>query len=97
MLQGEKQSARQRRSKQTHYVRVDRSEVTFHTANFLFEDFVPESCLELALSQGCRRDVHSLLATTKQDLLWWFDVSSIQAHSRQRDLHMAGLARWLRC
>jgi hypothetical protein len=42
--------------------------VPFHSPDFFLENFVPESRLEFALSQGRGRDTHGFLPTTKQDL-----------------------------
>jgi hypothetical protein len=49
-------------------VRIDWTEVPFHSSDFFLEYFVPESCLELTLSQGRGRDTHGFLPTTKKDL-----------------------------
>lgn len=49
-------------------VRVDRTEVALDTADFLFEDLVPEPRLEFTLSQGRRCHAHRVLSTTQQDL-----------------------------
>ena len=49
-------------------VRIDWAEVPFHSPDFFLEYFVPESRLELTLSQGRGRDTHGFLPTTKKDL-----------------------------
>jgi hypothetical protein len=47
-------------------VRINRTEMTLDTTDFLLEDLVPEACLELALAEARRRDVHRILATAEQ-------------------------------
>ena len=49
-------------------VRIDWAEVPFYSPDFFLEYFMPESCLELTLSQGRGRDTHGFLPTTKKDL-----------------------------
>lgn len=48
--------------------RIDRSEMTFNSPNFLFKHFVPESSFKLSLTERCRRNAHRFLTTTKQHL-----------------------------
>lgn len=50
------------------HLRVDGSKMTLHAANLLLEDLVPEPSLEFTLPQRRRRDAHSVLTTTKQDI-----------------------------
>jgi hypothetical protein len=46
---------------------VERSEVTSHSANLLFEDLVVESGFEFTLAGRCGGDIHGGLTTTEDD------------------------------
>ena len=49
-------------------VRVQRTKVALYAAHLLFEDAMPETRFELALSQRSGRDAHRLLTTTEKNL-----------------------------
>ena len=61
--------------------------MTFHTANLLLENHVPEPGLELTLPQRCRGNAHGILTATKQDVrLRRCKCSTVQGRLRHESL-----------
>ncbi len=62
-----------------HSDRVERPKVSPDTANFILEDFMIESSLELSLPRTRRRDVPRFLTAAKDNkILLWRDGSCVQ-------------------
>lgn len=53
--------------------------MSFDAAELLFEDFVPESGLKLALSLRCGCDTHRVLPTAEEHVgLAWSDCGAVE-------------------